>query len=65
MRYFVFSRKSGRLLYEIEKMNNYWVVSYYDGKMSLGKYLTDEQLEKIKKNKKYLFNEAISFGKWQ
>ncbi len=63
LRYFIFGRRSGRLLYEVEKMSRYWVMFFYDGKSNKDIYLTDREVEEMRKDNRYIFNEVISFGR--
>ncbi len=61
MIYYVFEKKTGKILFELEKMYELWLVHNYNSKLHK-KYLTDSEVEKLKKNDRYLFNEAVRFN---
>jgi len=57
----IYGSKSGKLLYEVEKMTDKWIIFWFEGKSEKDRWATDEDISSMKRNRRYLFNECLYF----
>ena len=57
----IYGSKSGKLLYEVEKMTDKWIMFWFEGGSERDKFLTDEDINRMQRNRRYLFNECLYF----
>ena len=57
----IYGSKSGKLLYEVEKMTDKWIIFWFEGKSEKDKFLTDEDMSSMQRNRRYSFDECLYF----